>query len=1238
MKERYDGTVGAIRNREALGKADPLIDELISIEESRQARRLIMIASESICSRSVREALSGVFTNIYAEGYPSERMMLEPLDRLSDKAAQLSYIRRYANRRYYKGCEIVDFVEAIAARRAAGLFAPSGMDAAGIFANVQPLSGAAANNAVYAAFLEPGERVLGMALTSGGHLTHGSDVNRSGMNYEIASYGVGPDGRLDYDRIAALAEGFRPRMIIAGYSAYPWDIDWERLREIADEVPGGAVLLADISHTAGLIAAGLCANPVGFADVVTFTTHKTLCGPRGAVILTTDPEASALIDAAVFPGEQGGPHIQSIVAKAAAFEVAASDEFRKLQVGVVENARVLGEALRARGLELAYGGTETHMVLVDLRKVETPTGQPLTGEIASRLLDLCGITCNKNTIYDDENAAHPSGLRFGTTWLTQRGFGPGEMKEIAALVARVLKNAYTFGYIYSGGEVGRGKLPFDLIEEVRGEVDRLVTSVCVGALGFDAHSGYPCNFGIKRQDDGPRQGILAPLHIASGAQMEERGGWRMPAHFGNIDDEVESSLKGAVVVDESDGRLHLVSGERAVSLLHGAATADITGLTPGAGRRSFFLDDAAELVGSALVIRLDPGGPGGDGFLLRCSPASSSRLVDWLRGLSDGYILFDEDVYKKVEGPAVVEDLSAGDRGTAWSSLSMVGPGALQVLMGTFGLPGEPPLSRATGFEHDGSDGWIFRERTEDTERLIIICPESILRSIWIKAVDCGAKPAGLIAAGRLPGGPVPAYYGSVTVRGADLAGSPVASGFDLEKAYFVGQAVLMKEVAPPPPKEPWEYSPIEIPLRRTPLYEEHLDLTRRKLLIEFAGWEMPVWYGGIAAEHEMVRTTAGLFDVAHMGVLEVTGRLAERFLDLVTTNYVPWLEEGECHYSYLLRPDGSVIDDILVYKMSPAAFIVVVNASNAEEGEAWLRAAASGVAVIDNRRPWVTAEGPVVIRNLKNPACGGDMRVDMAIQGPASRDILCGIIEDRALRGKVERLGKFDFARGTLAGVDALLSRTGYTGEEWGFEILIHPDAAVGLWRKLLDEGRDYGIEPAGLGARDSTRIEAGLPLHGHELAGDLEISPIEAGYAPFVRLHKPFFVGREACLAGIMQREREVVRFRMAAAGGKMARPGSAVVEWRSGTVVGSVTSSTIVHGVQVGMALVQRAYAKEGTALRVYPFFQRDSVTPGESLPKLAEGDRAAVALEAVVLPRFMKPDEELLADTGIFPCSP
>ncbi|MFC1890679.1 hypothetical protein ACFL4G_13075, partial [Thermodesulfobacteriota bacterium] len=266
MKDGYDDIVGAPLKREALGQADPLIDELISIEECRQARRLIMIASESICSAPVREALSSVFTNIYAEGYPSERMMAEPLDRLSDKAAQLSYTRRYANRRYYKGCEIVDFVESIAAKRAAGLFATSDVCADDIYANVQPLSGAAANNAVYSAFLEPGERVLGMALTSGGHLTHGSDVNRSGMNYEIASYGVGSDGRLDYDRITTIAEGFRPRMIIAGYSAYPWDIDWERLRRISDDVPGGAVVLADISHTAGLIAGDEGEPLVGLVD------------------------------------------------------------------------------------------------------------------------------------------------------------------------------------------------------------------------------------------------------------------------------------------------------------------------------------------------------------------------------------------------------------------------------------------------------------------------------------------------------------------------------------------------------------------------------------------------------------------------------------------------------------------------------------------------------------------------------------------------------------------------------------------------------------------------------------------------------------------------------------------------------------------------------------------------------------------------------------------------------------
>ncbi|HPO59695.1 MAG TPA: hypothetical protein PLV53_12690, partial [Anaerolineaceae bacterium] len=316
--------------RGTLAEVDPAVKELIDLEAERQYRKLILIPSESSAPVSVRESLGSVLQNLYAEGYPDEETRWMKEAEILDYPRTLAHYRRYADPRYYKGVEYADVIEALARRRCAETFATDRISADQIFVNVQPLSGAPANNAVYTALLNPGDTILGMNLLHGGHLTHGSSVNRSGKLFNVIHYNVDPvTEQIDYDRMEELAREHRPKIIIAGYSSYPWVPDWKRYREIADSV--GAILLADVSHIAGLIAGKAIPSPVGYAHVITFTTHKTLMGPRGACILTTDAALARKIDRAVFPGEQGGPHVQVFAALATTFMIAQTEKFQKLQ-------------------------------------------------------------------------------------------------------------------------------------------------------------------------------------------------------------------------------------------------------------------------------------------------------------------------------------------------------------------------------------------------------------------------------------------------------------------------------------------------------------------------------------------------------------------------------------------------------------------------------------------------------------------------------------------------------------------------------------------------------------------------------------------------------------------------------------------------------------------------------------------------------------------------------------------
>ena len=392
-------------NLEKLSVVDPELKSYIDAELNRQRDKIELIASENIVTPAVMEAMGSVLTNKYAEGYPGHR--------------------------YYGGCEYVDKVETLAIERAKKLFNAN-------FANVQAHCGASTNMAVYFAFLKPGDTIMGMDLSQGGHLSHGSPVNISGTYFNVVHYGVDKETEMiDYADIEAKAKEYQPKLIVAGASAYPRIIDFERIANIAHE--NGALLLVDMAHIAGLVAAGLHPSPVPYADIVTTTTHKTLRGPRGGLILTNNEEYAKKINKSIFPGLQGGPLMHVIAAKAVAFGEALKPEFREYAEHIVKNAKAFAEGLKAEGFRLVSGGTDNHLILVDVRN------KNLTGKEAEKLLDNIGITCNKNTIpFDPASPFVTSGIRLGTPAATTRGFQEEDFKEVAAIMGLVLNNPTDF--------------------------------------------------------------------------------------------------------------------------------------------------------------------------------------------------------------------------------------------------------------------------------------------------------------------------------------------------------------------------------------------------------------------------------------------------------------------------------------------------------------------------------------------------------------------------------------------------------------------------------------------------------------------------------------------------------------------------------------------------------------------------------------------------------------------------
>ena len=1008
--------------RGSLEKLDKDVYDLTQLEQERQARKLILIASESTAPMAVREALSSAFQNIYAEGYPDEETRWMDDAEILDYPMRLAEYRRNSDPRYYKGVEYADTVEALARRRAAQTFAANGISADQIYVNVQALSGGPANNAVYHALIELGSTVMGLNLLHGGHLSHGSSVNRSDKWFKAVHYTIDQNEKIDYEAVRALANEHKPKLMIAGYSSYSWMPDWKKFREIADEV--GAYFLADISHIGGLVAAGVVPSPIGYAHVVMSTTHKSIDGPRGAVLMTTDAAIAKKLDKAVFPGEQGGPHVNVFAALALTFKLTQTKQFKKLQEQTLKNAKAMADQFTKRGLRVPFGGTNTHLVNVDCTSIVGEDGTKLSGDQASRILDIVGVVVNRNTIPGDKNALDPSGIRLGTPWISQRGFDEKMTRELADIMADVLLACAPHSVdTVRKGRQRRAKVDFNVLNTAKLRVRKLTEKA-----GIDfkyKKSGYP--------------------------------------HYYFVDDKSKTGV-------------FELTGFRVRQMLDFAVSSDLSALKPGESQATTIATPKGVVKGALTCVDMGA-------YYLQVPAAKAGVVATWLRDLSDGYTSFNVDGKKdfsaaRMPGPTIVMD--------------------------------------------------------------------------WKKS-----KPA--------------------KVSG---------KGVSVDKPYYVGAGSTSEKEA----LHPFAWNESEGDLKKTALNQTHRDLGGR--MVPFAGWEMPVVYTSIYEEHLATRQAAGLFDVSHMGVYDVRGADAASFLDAVCGNDCGGLQPGASLYTHFLTPDADVLDDTLVYRRGWDDYLVVVNASNDDKDRTWLESVRDGKVRIDNARPWARTFGyNAEIRNLRDAKAGDAMRVDIALQGPKSKDILfaMGVDEDTKLR--VTKLKRTELCNAVIGGFDLIVSRTGYTGEKMAFELFVHPERSVELWNTILKVGESFGVKAIGLGARDSLRTEAGLPLYGHEMGlgsgklADRDLGVAEGGFGSYVKMYKPWFIGREAFVAREKERKGVVIRFTFDEQRTRMAHNGDPVVN-ANGERIGFVTSCAI-DGQRfiTGQAFVESAYAKEGTPIGIH-----------------------------------------------------
>lgn len=733
-------------------------------------------------------------------------------------------------------------------------------------------------------------------------------------------------------------------------------------------------------------------------------------------------------DRAVFPGEQGGPHLNTMAALATALKLAKTEQFVALQERIVSNASRLADQLSEKGIRIVGGGSDNHLLLIDTKSI-THNGVHLSGDMAARILDLAGIVLNRNTIPGDKGALNPTGLRLGTVWISQLGFGEAEVDLLAEAIVTVLQGCKPFIYQGLGGKT-----------LLRAKVDY--------------------------------QALLRGREIVR--QLRRRP---------------QPQPAGSSV---------LVRGPEATSFLNDALTSDILGLADGESQATHVYGDGFDAMGIVKRERDDV-------YVLHFNDAQTAQsAANWFAALSDAFVDFG-DLYAKLNGPIVAQTMASGDD---------VSP-----------------------------------------------------------------------------------------------SGDPVATS----KPYFIG--CERHESAGELPAFSWQ-EPADAPLKRTTLYDTHKAMGAK--IIPFGGYDMPVWYTSVSEEHAAVREAAGLFDATHMGVFEASGPNALPFLQTVTTNDVSTLAIGQSHYTYLLLPDGSVIDDLMVYRRGEERYMMVVNASNNDKDWAWLNAVNQGQVRIDEQRPFAKIQHPATLRDLRDPAHGDDCRVDIPLQGPKATEILLALVDDAELAQQIRRLPWAGLVEGKAAGLDLIISRTGYTGERIAYELFVHPQQAPQLWAKLVEAGEPLGLKMCGLAARDSTRTEAGLPLYGHELAGDLGLNPADAGFGSYVKLWKPFFVGRAAFIAHENERQQEIVRFRMNDKAVRRPETGDPVMDKR-GKVIGTVTSCAIdSDGYLLGQAAVPPEMAAAGVSLFIYQLGggKRAIRTPSE----VNVGARLPMPDAATVLTRF------------------
>jgi len=886
--------------------------------------------------------------------------------------------------------------------------------------------------------------------------------------------------------------------------------------------------------------------------------------------MTTNEEIGLMLDLAVFPGAQGGPHVNKFAAMCVAFKLAQTEEFRTLQAQIIKNTQALADGLTRRGLKLAYGGADTHLLLLDVGAVPTTTGYPLRGEMAVRILDIAGIVANKNTIPGDDLTALASGVRLGTPWLTQRGLIPEDMDILAGLIHDIVVNIQPFAYHGLSGVLPRGKIDLEILNRVKRGVARLAAKAGAeydGEMTAYPHFDIPADAPVGAHPRGrpPGQAQDLPLQEAQDLPLQEAQD--LPLQEGVV-------LLGAGARDAI-----AVSGWRAPYFLQEVCTNNVLELEPGREMRSLLLNRDGSLLADVVLLRQQPDGRGRDRYVVLTSPGRRAHVLAWFRGLADGYILFDDhDIFKKVQGPVVIEDL-AGRR----VAMILAGPQAGDLLVGV----------EAQSI-YWGNGGAVLLINPDDAPQLAE------------QFVQAGATLLGPAADAALHALPTP----------------PPPHLFDLTKLYFVGLGRLKDQAPAAGDKVAWSWTEPDMPIQKTPLNKAHRAMGGR--MVPFAGWEMPVRYRTrVLEEHLAVRRTAGLFDVAHMGVFQVSGPHAASFLDTVASNYIAWLDPGQSCYAYLLDPDGNVIDDIMVYCRARDRYLMVVNAANADKDWDWLNAVNQRRVIIDRQRPGVQVAAQATIKNLRDPANGPDCKVDIAFQGPAALPTLQVMSDDPRVKAALKRLRRTDLMEVELSGIPLVIARTGYTGEDIGYEIFVHPDRAVELWNLILEKGQVFGVKPAGLAARDSTRTEFGLPLYGHELAGPYNIDPIEAGFPGYVKYHKPFFIGRDALLAKEGRRTMELLRFRMDDKGVRAPKTGDPVAN-RRGQVVGHVTSCSFdSEGYLIGLAYCKRNMNREGAPLQILTLPRR--VPAGKDANKLETGDKLVLPDRAIVLTRFVQRDE-------------